>query len=380
MLQDTIETLGLNGRQQQTFMSQGWFVTRDRQSNGTWGPPRSTLNLRYLEASGDQIERTAGIQPSTFLLSSLSAGTSQPEEARKSNNFTAATPSGSTRIFFNGNLAPVIKASASHPTRVAEPVSFNAVVIDPDGDSATTKVRWYFETGNRTEIFQTSLAECSFTPAGRVDAAGLPYLCPLRQEDGTSASQTYTQPGTYSVMVMALDSEGAISSETFSIVVDQFVPELTITQLGFLTLSGPGSVPAILEGQPVTVKGTLNYPVNPSGNYSDLTKLVIDWGDGQITERVYPCKDGIAFPTVPSDADCIFNFTTREFVERLSNGLPNPGSPNLPRGPWAFEFSHIYSYSPDRPSQPMANGGARVARGVSGGATDRLHPDRERRP
>jgi hypothetical protein len=354
VVQDAIHTLGLNGRQQLTFVSQGWFVTRLAQPNATWGPPRWTLNLRYLKNSADQAEQTAGIQPSTFLLSSRKPGSFEPENARKATEFTAATASGSRKILWKGNRAPVIKATASHQARIAEPVNFNAVVTDPDGDSIT-RVRWYFDTGNRSPIFQTSLAECSFRPAGRVDTAGQPYLCPMTPVDGTSASITYSVPGTYSVMVMAEDSEGGIASETFSISVDRFVPELTITQLGFLTLPGPGSFPGILEGEPITVSGTLNYPVNPSGNYSDLTKLVVDWGDGQITEKLYPCKDGITFPTVPSDADCIFNFTTREYVERL-NGIPNPGSPNLTRGPWAFQLSHTYTYSPERPLLPLADG------------------------
>ncbi len=355
VLQDTIETLGLNGRQQQTFMSQGWFVTRDKQSDGTWGPPRWTLNLRYLPASGGQSEHTIGIQPSTFIHSSRKPGTFEPESASRASDFTAATPVGSKRIRWAGNRGPVITVTASHQARIAEAVHFNAVVTDPDGDSIS-RVRWYFDTGSRTPLYQSSVAECSFRPAGRVDTNGNPVLCPWTPVDGTSASITYTSPGTYSVMVMAEDSEGAISSEMFSIPVDAFQPVLTITQLGFVTLPGPGSFPGILEGQPITVAGTLNYPVNPSGNYSDVTKLVIDWGDGHITEKVYPCRDGDFFATVPSDANCIFNFTTREYVEFQEATGPVPGSPHLTRGPWAFQFSHTYAYSPERPLQPMAAG------------------------
>ena len=157
--------------------------------------------------------------------------------------------------------------------------------------------------------------------------------------------------GTYSVLVMAEDSEGAISSELFSVTVGFLAPTLTITQLPFTVL--PGGTASTPEGQQVNVAGTVNFPANPDGNYSDLTRLVVDWGDGGVLQKMYPCKAG-SDPGVVADASCIFDTTNREYVEL--NVVPVPGSPDLAHGPWPFFFSHKYAFSPDHPLDPIPSG------------------------
>jgi len=68
--------------------------------------------------------------------------------------------------------------------------------------------------------------------------------------------------------------------------------------------------------------------------------VVVDWGDGQVAERQYPCSTG----GVPSDRTCAL-------ITPLSGGIPvygpPPGDAPLPAGPWNFSFSHTYAYGAD---------------------------------
>ena len=347
----TIQTQSPEAKVQETFMSQGWFVTRTETSSGTWGPRRWSLTLDYIAGANDPGKHTVGIQPSGFLHFYRSP-TFASNPVAKATQFDALNASSSVKtIKWSGNRAPVITATVSEYPRMAQSVQFNANVSDPDGNTIKT-IRWYFDEGiANTLVYQTSLAECSLRPAGRVDSNGLPYLCPWAQADGASVSHVYNSGGTYSVLVMAEDSEGAISSELFSVTVGFLAPTLTMTQLPFTVL--PGGTASTPEGQQVNVAGTVNFPANPDGNYSDLTRLVVDWGDGGVLQKMYPCKAG-SDPGVVADASCIFDTTNREYVEL--NVVPVPGSPDLAHGPWPFFFSHKYAFSPDHPLDPIPSG------------------------
>ena len=74
--------------------------------------------------------------------------------------------------------------------------------------------------------------ECSFTPPGRIDpATGLQLVCPWRAFDDPGSGiigYTFARPGTFGVLVMALDSNGAISQEQFNVIIGNLAPTLTV--------------------------------------------------------------------------------------------------------------------------------------------------------
>ena len=53
-----------------------------------------------------------------------------------------------------------------------------------------------------------------------------------------------------------------------------------------------------MEGQEITVTGTGNFPALSPGVYSALTRVIVEWGDGEATQRIYPCRGAGNDPAV----------------------------------------------------------------------------------
>ena len=335
VVQDVIQTWGPAGKLQETFMSQGWFVTRTQQG-GTWGPWQWSLTLRYRGPNlSDLGTHTAGIQPAGFF-HTYQASTLQVTAATKVTQLqTLNATLGAETVKWTGNRPPKLVPTVSEEPRIGSPVVFSAGASDPDGNPITA-IRWFFEDPT-INVLRPSFAECSLTPPGRIDpVSGLSYSCPWAaiNDSGTGVGYTYATPGTWSVLVMAEDSEGAVSSERFSVTLGNLAPMLTVTNLPFLVL--PPAVASTPEGQALSVSGTVNYPALPDGAYGALTTLFIEWGDGQVTRWMYRCNAANQ-PPAPSDASCVFTVAT------AAEYRPGPGQTLTP-GPWSFNFSHVYAY------------------------------------
>jgi len=337
--QDVLETRDGTTKLQQTFMAQGWFVTRTETSPGTWGPWEWHLTLNYRGANLSETGiHTLGIQPDGFFDMYRSSPNATPSPATRVAQIQALSGSLQTEtVKWRGNHAPRLAPSVSDTPTIGTAVTFRAGASDPDGDTITA-VRWFFEDPTQASLFpqQNSFAECSLSPPHAINPVStLPYVCPWVQADdsGSGVTHTYARPGTFGVLVMARDSKGAERREEFTVTIGNLAPTLTVAAL---------ATPSVSEGEPVTITGTVNYPALPNGAYGSLTKLVVDWGDSQLTEQMYPCNAPLQ--AIPSDRHCLFVFSGI-----LITYAPNPTEPPLAPGPWAFSFSHSYAYSPDHP-------------------------------
>lgn len=326
---DVIETKAPDGKLQQTFMSRGWFVTRTQSAAGLWGPWQWNLTLQYRGALlSDAGTHTVGIQPSGFFHTYRSQALAI-QNATKVTQFDALNALFQPQtIKWSGNQAPRLSPTVSATPVINSFVTFTAGASDPDGDSIVA-VKWFFESPTRN-VPKPSFDQCTIDPALVIDpVSGVALECPWVPADdvGTGVGTTYAHPGTWRVMVMAKDDEGAISSEQFTVSVGNLAPTLVMTQM-----PTPDSAGGIPEGQTVQVMGTLNYPSLDDGTYGALTKLVIEWGDGQVTQRMYPCTADL---NVPSDLACV--------VSTTGTHAAFPGQ-TLPAGPWSFGFTHKYAY------------------------------------
>jgi hypothetical protein len=344
-LQDVIETFAPDSRMQQTFMSRGWFVTRTALTTGVpagWGPWEWSLTLNYRGTNlSDRGYRSAGILPGGFF-------DAQVTEAAAATGFQPVTslqtfgPGLQAQVVkWIGNRAPILSPTVSVKPEIGTPVQFRSGVSDSDGQPVA--VRWFIEDPTFSAL-RPSTAECSLNPPGRIDPlSGFAYTCPWRRIDdpGTGISYTYGRPGTWNVLVTAQDNDGAVSSEQFTVTVGNVAPTLTIFAYPFVVL--PPQVPTTPEGQEFRIDGTVNFPGRlPDGTYSALTTLVVDWGDGEITQRAYPCTDG----AVPSDRGCLIRLNPGFSSASSYVFAPNLNEPPLPDGPWPFTFTHTYVYKP----------------------------------
>ena len=114
---------------------------------------------------------------------------------------------------------------------------------------------------------------------------------PIDDNSDSGVNYTFARPGTWGVRVLAMDSEGAIGSQQFSVNIGNLAPTLTVLPAGPLFVLPP-SVPNVTEGHTASIGGTVNYPGLGDGSWGALTTLVVDWGDGQVTTRAYPCNVG----------------------------------------------------------------------------------------
>lgn len=351
-LQDTIVTRNADGALQETFMSQGWFVTRTRGANNAWGPWQWKLTLSY--RSGvlqEQLTRIAGIQPAGFIDARRSDTGLPPPAVKTAQLFILDETFQSKTVTWAGNRSPVLAPTVSQQPTVGVPVLFKANASEPDANDTVVAIRWYIEDPTFDPI-RKSFDECSFTPPRRVDPlTGFVYQCPwklLEDNAGAGVQYVYARPGTWGVRVMALDSEGGVGSQQFTVNIGNLAPELVITQIPFFAL--PPDVPTVAEGQEASITGTVNYPGLGDGSWGALTTLVIDWGDGQVTKRAYPCSAATLVDSdqtfIPSDRTCLIDVGSGGAAFRY---VPVPGDPPLPTGPWAFSMKHVYTHRPDTP-------------------------------
>ncbi|HEY8548346.1 MAG TPA: hypothetical protein VIL35_00205, partial [Vicinamibacterales bacterium] len=333
--------------------SQGWFVTRTRASNGTWGPWQWSLTLEYVPAFPATGTRLAGIQPDGFIDIARPANPgASPSAAVKTTQLQILDGSLQSRtVQWTGNRIPVLAPTVSEQPTVGSPVTFRANASDPDVGHSVVAIRWYIEDPTYDPL-RKSVDECSLTPPGRIDPlTNLPYQCPwvsIDDNGDAGVTHTFARPGTWGVRVMAMDSAGGVSSQQFTINVANVAPELVITQIPFFAL--PPAQPSINEGQTASIVGTLDYPGLPGGAWGAITTLVVEWGDGHVTRRAYPCSSAdVVDPEgqrIESDRTCVMNVGTGGAATTYE---PLHSDPPLPAGPWPFQFEHTYVHDPTRP-------------------------------
>jgi hypothetical protein len=338
-LRDTIFTWNGASHLQETFMSQGWFVTRTRSSSLVWGPWQWSLTLDYRSTLSSLNTRIAGIQPNGFIdlprnQTTLTAAVRTTQLSILDETFQPKT------VKWAGNHLPTVAPTVSERPLVSTPVVFKANASDPDQGDSVAAIRWFIEDPTYGPL-ATSFDECSFTPPGVIDPlTHTVFQCPWRPLDDnadTGISYTYARPGTWGVRVMAMDTHGGVASQQFTINIGVRSPDVVVTQ-----------VPAasIQEGQEISVGGTVNYPSLGDGSWANLTVLVIEWGDGDSTKYMYPCNINSASDP-PSDRQCLL-VTTLGGAPPTYQKHPLDPTP-LPEGPWMFSFRHRYAYRPDRP-------------------------------
>ena len=360
-LRDTIFTWNRANLLEETFMSQGWFVTRTRAADGVWGPWQWRLTLDYrpgtLATPGTRI---AGIQPAGFLDAPNSSNTTAAPAVKKTSLVVLDEVLLSRTVTWAGNHAPTLAPTVSQQPVVSTPVTFKANAADSDPGNTITAIRWFIQDPT-FDPPRKSTDECTFNPPGKIDpVSGLPYSCPwvAIDDNGDSAiSYTFARPGTWGVRVMAMDSQGAIGSQQFTVNIGNLAPTLTILPAGPLFVLPP-NVPTVTEGQTaISFGGAVNYPGLGNGSWGALTTLVVDWGDGQVTKRAYPCSAADLFDPgseappgslvlVESDRRCLLNVGSGGAAITY---VKPPADPPLPVGPWPFSFSHLYTNNANQP-------------------------------
>lgn len=316
---------------QQTFMTQGWFVTRVQDSTGAWMPWQWSLTLTYQGPTNiitpESPNHTVGIQPAGFL--DVTSG------ATKESTFTIGDPSSGNpvTVAWSGNQPPQVAPTVSQQPTIATPVTFQSGAVDPDGSIAA--IEWFVQDPTYAAL-APDFNQCSLTPPGGIDPVShLPLGCPWMPvgDSGSGISHTWARPGTFGVMVFAMDNRGAVTSQQFTVVIGNLAPTLVIQGT---------PVSSIVEGNSVTVSGTVNFPPVSPGEYGALTMLTVDWGDGQLTQHIYPCAL-IAQPGVEADAKC-------DVLGLLgASGFYVGANGPLTDGPWPFSFTHSYAFRDDQP-------------------------------
>ena len=328
VVQDVLENVSHEDRLQQTFMSQGWFVTRTLVGPGTWQPWQWSLYLPYRGGSTAQIVNyIAGIQPDGFFRTRATSSS----EATNAAKVSELQLSSGQVVKWHGNHPPRLAPHVSDQPAILSPVTFTAGASDQDTGDTITGITWFIEDPSFSVApNKADFNQCSLTPPGGTDpATGLPLVCPWRAfgDPGSGVSYTFGRPGTFGVLVMARDNNGAVSREQFNVVIGNLAPTLTVQT----------PVTTVAEGQDITIAGTVNFPALSPGFYSALTTVVVEWGDGAATRRGYPCT--VNAQITPSDAQC------QEIIG--TNGVGWQTS--QPAGPWPFSFTHKYVYSADSP-------------------------------
>ncbi len=212
--------------------------SRARNRAETRVPWQWSLTLRYRGPNlSDLGTHTAGIQPAGFF-HTYQASTLQVTAATKVTQLqTLNATLGAETVKWTGNRAPKLVPTVSEEPRSGSAVLFSAGASDPDGNPITA-IGWFFEDPTINEL-RPSFAECSLTPPGRIDAVAgsRTAVRGQRSNDPVRASATRMRlPARGACWWMAEDSEGAVSSERFSVTLGNLAPTLTVTNLPFLVL------------------------------------------------------------------------------------------------------------------------------------------------
>lgn len=323
------------GTYQETFMADGWFVTRTSPDLSTWTPWRWALSLVYQTDGGLHI---VGIQPAGFLDVPYVPGSASNAAASKVAHVNPYVfgSSGPSLVEWAGNKRPVLDPRSTEPNIVAgASIRFVANASDPDG--TINGIKWFIQDRSwPTTTQKGDFRACGFGAAPIDPQTGEQTVCPWRPYDDAGAGVTaqFTDGGVFSVRVMAVDDQGATTTQDFSVNVGNSVPSLTAA---ISTLS-------VSEGQPLTVSGVVDYPRLATG-YSNFTHLSVNWGDGTSARHDYPCTFGVGLGT-----ECSVDI----------NNIITTGTP----GPWPFSETRALAFRPDRtllPTTPI------VVTAVAGG-------------
>ena len=179
-LHDTIFTWNSAGQLQETFMSQGWFVSRTRAANGIWGGWQWRLTLDYrpgtLSTPGT---RLAGIQPAGFLDTPNSSNAPPSPAVKKTSLVVLDETLQSRTVTWAGNHAPTLAPTVSEQPLVSTPVTFKANASDSDAGNTIIGIRWFIQDPT-FDPPRKSTDECTFNPPGRLDpVSGLPVQLPV---------------------------------------------------------------------------------------------------------------------------------------------------------------------------------------------------------
>ena len=122
-LADVLETVDPEGRPQQTFMSQGWFITRAQAADGAWTPWRWSLVLHYRGGNlSDRGTHTAGIRPAGFFHVYQDAARQVQPAAPIPSLFVLTAAGQSQTVTWAGNRRPVLAPTVSEaPEESARP-------------------------------------------------------------------------------------------------------------------------------------------------------------------------------------------------------------------------------------------------------------------
>ena len=195
------------GQYQQTFMADGWFVTRTSTDLTNWTPWRWALSLVYRTDGGHRI---VGIQPDGFLDVPYLPGDAATAAVIRTPSVTPYvldTASGPATVTWAGNRPPVLEPRSTDPDIVAgESIQFVANASDPGTGGGIAAIRWFIEDRAwPTGIEGPSFAACGFGTAPVDPTTGLLTVCPVQVDEDTGSGVTavFASGGVFSVRVMA---------------------------------------------------------------------------------------------------------------------------------------------------------------------------------
>ena len=180
ILHDSIFTWNRFNQLEETFMSQGWFVTRTRAASGAWGPWQWRLTLDYRPGSlATQGTRLAGIQPAGFFDAPNSSNTTAGPAVKTTSLSVLDETLQSRTVTWAGNHAPTLAPTVSEQPVVSTPVTFKAHASDSDAGNTIAAIRWFIQDPTFDPL-RKSADECTFNPPGKIDpVSGLPFCVPV---------------------------------------------------------------------------------------------------------------------------------------------------------------------------------------------------------
>jgi hypothetical protein len=253
--QVVLRTLDWDSRVQETYLADGWFVTRPAGGSYEWA---TTLQYR----NGEGRPSTAFIRNGEFLISQQGLGDSASPAIVDTELWVSDpdAPGASRTVEWRGNQRPTVNVQVTDNLTENSTLRFSATTSDPDGDDV--ELLWYLQPDDQ------------LVPQGCIDlSTGATTLCTWPPIAGSSADVRYRQDGIYVGRVVATDERGASTTQTFEYRVRNVAPTLTVDT--------PISVS---EGGAVRLSGQFTDPGD------DPMTVTIDWGDGSPpVSQQYPC-------------------------------------------------------------------------------------------